>query len=90
MSLKIHLRIDETEIYRCRGIKFEGKIFYFFLKLKNELMIVFHDFCSFELLNVRNILGRTGRTDNVPDVSVRYWNQLPNRIISPEIQAIRG
>lgn len=38
MSLKIHLRIDETEIYRWRGFKAEEKSLW---KIKNELMIVF-------------------------------------------------
>lgn len=67
MSLKIHLTIDETEIYRWRGSKVEEKSLW---KLKNELIIVlFYDFCSF-MLNVINILGKTERTDNVLDVSL--------------------
>lgn len=87
MSLKIHLRIDETEIHCWRGFKVEEKSLW---KLRNELIIVFfYDFCSLVFWNV-NILGKKGRTDNVTDVSVCYCNQLPNWIISPEIQAIRG
>lgn len=56
-------------------------------KFKNELMIeFFYNFCSFILLNTINILG-WNREDWR---SVHYRNKLPNSIISPEIQTIRG
>lgn len=76
MSLKIHLRIDETEIYRWRGFKVEGKSLQ---KLKNELIIVFfHDFLYFCVVECHKPFGETGRTDNVPDLRVCYCNQHPN------------
>lgn len=76
MSLKIHLRIDETEICRCRVFKFEEKNLGGDVKMSWGLHFIIS-----VVSNGWNILGRTGRTGNVPRREC-YCNQLLNWIKS--------